>query len=193
MDLEKLTNQPEKLIKLAKNGDEAAFGMLYELYFTPIYRYVYLRVKSRALAQDLTQEVFMKAFEAVSGFEERGRPPLAYFFTIARNTIANFWRKKKEINVGQPEETFKNLRAENGNPETLADGKIAAKNIKSALECLTDEQQEIIILKFVNELSNKEIAGLTGKSEAAIRQLQFRGLKQIRKFFKENGLLNNNI
>ena len=172
-------------MRLAKEGSEEAFGLLYDLYFVPVYRYIYFRVKNRQEAEDLTQAVFVKAFENVGGFEERGRAPLAYFFTAARNTVINYWRKKKEESLDALREVQGDtFPATSGDPREAAERSETGNMLRQALKNLTEEQQEVITMRFISELSNKEIAELLGKSEDAIRQLQSRGLRELRKYLK---------
>jgi len=173
-----------RLMRLAKGGDRAAFAEVYDRYFTPVYRYIFFRVRSRAEAEDLTQAVFLKAYEAIERFEDRGKEPLAYFFTIARNAIINFWRKKKEFLTEKPEHDFH----ERGGALDIEDDlevKESVTIIRKGLSLLTDEQAEVISLKFISELSNKEIAEALGKSEEAVRQLQSRGLRELRKHLSQ--------
>ncbi|PIR89590.1 MAG: hypothetical protein COU07_01695 [Candidatus Harrisonbacteria bacterium CG10_big_fil_rev_8_21_14_0_10_40_38] len=174
-----------ELMEKAQNGDTAAFGEIYDAYFTKVFRYIYTRTKNKAEAEDLTHNVFLKVFESASRFKNIGVSPLAYFFTVARNTVINAWRKKKEYLFAEPEIAFENVVSiENLTVE--AERKETVEEIKLALENLTDDQQEIITLKFLSELSNKEISDITGKSEEAIRQLQFRGLKALKTQFKNH-------
>jgi RNA polymerase sigma-70 factor (ECF subfamily) len=173
-------NDQKMLMHSAKEGDVAAFGQLYEIYFTPIYRYIYLRVRNKAEAEDLVQGVFLKVYQSVGDFEERGSSPLAYFYTIARNTVIDFWRKKKEV-VENPEEILVKIPTPEESPQASIEKKETMAGVEKALENLTDEQQEVVIMKFINDLSNKEISEILGKSEEAIRQLQCRALKALRK------------
>jgi len=173
-------DDPKILMKMAKEGDSGAFGRLYEMFFSPIYRYVYLRVRSRGDAEDLTQIIFLKVFQSVSDFEEKGKNPVSYFYAVARNAVIDYWRKKKEVNAGDTEEIFENIPSPKENIEKSIDENEIVATIRQAIKSLTDEQQEVIVLKFINDLSNKEIAELLGKNETAIRQLQCRGLKKLR-------------
>ncbi len=181
-------NNPKQLMQLAKNGDTEAFGQLYELYFTPVYRYIYLRTKSKEEAEDLAQVVFVKIFKSIGSFQEQNKPPLAYFFTIARNTVIDHWRKKKEILVDTPIETDVAIEEQTDSPIDLIDKKANAQVIHKAIETLTEDQQEVIILKFINDLTTVEIAKILEKKEDAIRQLQCRALKILKQYFKEHGL-----
>lgn len=175
------------LMRLAKKGDADAFAKIYEAYFVPVFRYVYLRVKSRQDAEDLTQIVFLKVYQAVSRFEERNVSPLAYFFIVARNTVIDHWRKKKEIFLENTEMEREVARTP---PAAENPGDIVQKNqnldmLHQGIQELTEEQQNVIILKFINDLSNKEVGKIMQRSDEAVRQLQCRALKALRQHFKK--------
>ena len=182
-------HDPSVLIELAKQGDSSAFGILYKMYFTPVFRYIYFRVKDKKTAEDLVQSVFLKAYESISGFREQGKDPLAYFFTIARNAVIDYWRKKKEILMEGNEEILDKVRDTEASPLEFIEKGDKAAVLKEAIKNLTDDQQEIINLKFISDLSNAEISKITGKNEDAIRQLQSRALKNLREILKENKLI----
>jgi RNA polymerase sigma-70 factor (ECF subfamily) len=192
MKRERVYNQsmdPRELMHLAKSGDAEAFSALYERYFVPVYRYIYARVRSRADAEDMTQTVFIKTFESVAGFEDRGKDPLAYFFTAARNTVINHWRKKKEVTVGVPE-ALERVEVRTAKiSEDAIDARLASDTVFSAMDNLSAAEQEVITMRYVSGLSTKEIAALVGKKEDAIRQLQSRGLRRLRSHLQEESLL----
>src|SRR3989344_7831245 len=169
----------KELVAKAKEGDETAFSAIYEQCFTPVFRYLYLRVKNKTEAEDLAQTVFLKAYQALPGFEEQGRPILAYFFTIARNSLIDHWRKSGD-RVEDADEVFKKIPDEKSNIESKLDSKRGLEEIKFAMKNLTHDQQEVLSLKFMAELSHSEIAKMMGKSEEAVRQLQCRALKALR-------------
>lgn len=179
-----------KLIKLAKNGDKEAFSSLYKIYFVPIYRFIYLRVQNKSLAEDFTQTVFIKVYEAISDFRIENKTPLNYFFTVARNTIIDYWRKKKDLTLENP-----NIIAKEGqvdmaeNIHNIIQREEQSKILQNIIQYLTKDQQEIIILKFIDDLSTKEIAEIVGKTEEAVRQLQSRALKSIRSKLKDSKIL----
>jgi RNA polymerase sigma-70 factor (ECF subfamily) len=174
---------PKELIRLAKAGDQEAFGKLYELYYTPVYRYIYLRTKSKSSAEDLTQTVFLKVYNSLAQMKVMSVSPLAYFFTVARNTIIDHWRKEGHGMVYSDELL---MSEETDLPDTSerAEAREARELIESALGILTEDQQEVIKLKFLSDLSNKDISIMLDKSEEAIRQLQSRALKLLRGYFK---------
>ncbi len=180
-------NEPKELMRLAKDGDAEAFSRLYELYFAPIFRYIYMRTKIKDEAEDLTQEVFLKVFKSISAFQEKNQSPLAYFFTIARNIVIDHWRKKKEILID--EEIANKIPDDKRSPQDLIEQNETAVAIRQAIGNLTEEQQDVIIMKFINDLSNREIAKLLGKSEEAIRQLQYRALKTLREYLKNSKII----
>jgi RNA polymerase sigma-70 factor, ECF subfamily len=179
--------EPKQLLRDAKNGDAEAFGRLYTLYFTPVYRYVFLRVRDRALTEDITQTVFLKVYRSIDSFRVGSVSPLAFFFTVARNTIIDHWKKKQETVFGDlSDETEAPFDAPDTREHRAADvdRALATDRVRDALHALSVEQQEVLTLKFIAELSNPEIAETVGKSESAVRQLQSRGLRALRETLK---------
>ena len=176
-----------ELFQQAKTGDSQAFGRLYEMYFTPVYRFIWLRVREKELADDLAQTVFLKVYEAISQVKDKAGSPLAYFFTVARNTVIDHWRKKKEVLIRQEEDVWINIPDKAPGPAEQLGRKESANRVLESLDHLSDDQREIIILKFINQLSNKEISELTQRTEDAIRQTQCRALKSLRQIIKSYG------
>ena len=172
------TGQLKKLIHEAQNSNEG-FNKLCEVCLTPVYRYILLRVRHKETAEDLTQTVFLKAFNSLSKFREIGKSPLAWLFTIARNTIIDFFRANGKVQI-ESDEMLAFIPVHDNFVEQL-DIKQDVKLIKNLLTNLSPEQQEVLILKFINDLTNKEISALLSKSEESIRQLQSRGLKNLKK------------
>ncbi len=175
---------PRTLIERAKQGDEKAFGALYDTYFVPIFRYIYARTKRKEDTEDLAQQVFLKIYKSLPTFSQQGDSPLTYFFTVARNTVVDYWRKKKNV-VSSPDQAFlHNIQDSRKNPDQLAQDRDLQELLSGAIRTLTQDQQEVVILRFVNELSNKEISEVLQKSEEAVRQLQWRALQVLRKRLK---------
>ena len=170
---------PRLLMRQAKEGNGEAFGKLYELYFVPIFRYIYFRVQNKEETEDLTQTVFVKVYKAIPRFQERDASPLAYFFAVARNTMTDYWRKKKPMPLYESfEHTLHDDASEN--PLSLSEQHDKERGVMGALNQLGEEQREVILLKFMNGFRNREIAALLDKSEEAVRQLQCRALKKLR-------------
>lgn len=178
----------KKLVRKAKNGDQGAFSTIYNTYFTPLFRYIYFRVKSKEEAEDLTQNVFMKIYMSLEHFAVSEISPAAYFFTAARNAVIDYFRRKNHLPIASDEIVELHSEIESTGERDIEKKEIA-EMVRASLEVLTPDQREVVTLKFLNELSNKEIAELTGKSEVAIRQIQSRALKTLKEHFKNNKLL----
>lgn len=175
---------PQELLLRAKQGDTEAFGGLYKFYFTPIYRYIFWRLRNKELAEDLVQTVFVKVFQKIDKFEDQGKSPLAYFFTVSRNLIIDYQRKKKEASLDELEEQGVQEPDKKRDLVEGVENKLQLEKIIKALDGLVKEQREVIVFKFINDLPNEEIARLMKKKEAAIRQLQCRALKALREKLK---------
>lgn len=172
-----------EIIEKAAQGDDAAYCTLYKNYYTALFRYLYYRVKNRDEAEDLLQVVFLKIYEALSGGKEFGDNPVAYIYKIARNTLIDHWRKEKVIFSDEPLENFYNLADHQPGPLEQFGQAEQKKEILDRIRRLKPDQQEAIIMRYINELSYEEIALITGKNEAAIRQQICRGFKKIRETF----------
>ena len=173
----------EDIIRRARLGDSEAFAVLYESYFTPLYRYICFRVSDKEDADDLTQEVFLKAYASFPRYISSGGSPLAYFYTIARNSIIDHHRKKKTVIAD--EDIFNNIPDDAESAEMQAAKKEDYENLRQKIAQLPQDQQDAIVLRFIDGLSTQEIATMLGKSEVAIRQLQSRGLRSLRNMFKQ--------
>jgi RNA polymerase sigma-70 factor (ECF subfamily) len=181
---------PKELIRLAKSGDEKAFGQLYELYYVPVYRYIYLRIGRREETEDLLQIVFLKVYQALPRYQERGYTPLAYFLTVARNAITDHFRAQK--NLVRPDNLMRTLESLPSS-EDLEEGVEKKEEdliLHQAIEQLPETQQEVVILKFINGFSNAEISRMLGKTEVAVRQIQHRALQLLRKKMVNLGVSN---
>lgn len=176
------------LVERAKSGDSGAFSTIYSTYYTPLYRYIYFRVKSREEAEDLTQNVFMKIFSTLPNFKTEDSSPTSYFFTAARNAVIDHYRKRDHTPIASDEMVMS--KADDTEDESQSFEREEMNTlVRDSLTILSPDQYEIMTLKFINELSNSEIADLTGKSEVAIRQIQSRSLKILRDHFEKNELL----
>ncbi len=184
-ELEHYQEDPEKLILLAQQGDSEAFGRLYKIYYTPVYRYIFLRTRRKAETEDIAQTVFLKVYNSLNTIKDFKSPPLAFFFTVARNALIDHWRKEGHGTVYDDELLISKSDEAIDNTDRI-ETKETKELIHSALGILTEDQQEIIRLKFLSELSNKEISEMIGKSEEAIRQLQSRALKLLRAYLKRD-------
>ena len=170
-----------EVIEAAKAGDQEAFSYIYELYFKPVYRYLYFRTGSPDDSQELAQEVFLKAYKSFGRYTYSTHDPLAYFYTIARNTLIDRGRKKKILLVDEEEAEHvpdPGLRAD----EELMRGE-DAKELHLHIATLPKDQQDVIILRFIQDKTTAETAEILGKREEAVRKLQSRGLRSLRERF----------
>ncbi len=171
-------NEIKGWIKRAKNGETEAFGFIYDSYLPKIYRFILIKVSNRADAEDLSQRVFMKAWESIPKFEDKKVPFSAWLYRIARNSVIDFYRTKKSSS-----ELEENLSV--GDDRATLDDKIlldqSGERILSAINYLTDDQRDVIVLRFIDDLSYKEIASIMNKNSSALRILQHRAINKLRK------------
>ena len=164
------------LVHKAKRDDKEAFGKLYLNHLDSIYRYIFFRVnQEREQAEDLTEIVFFKAWEKLDNFDEDGVGFRAWIYKIAHNLVIDHYRdnkKRVELNDSIPDES------QNVEEKVLKD--LESKNLLKAIEQLSEEQREVITMKFIEGLSNKEISKVLNKHEDAIRALQYRALKVLK-------------
>jgi len=173
-------HNPQHLIEAAKLGDKHAFEALYKLYFKPVYRYIWLRVKEKAEVESLSQEVFLKIYRTLDSYESRGTSPLPYFFTIARTTIIDYWRKNRhQVSYGKEDMMIQIPDLSDG-PQEKAEQRETRELLFQALNLLSADQRETVVQRYLNDVPNRDIARTMGKSEEAVRQLQSRGVRALR-------------
>jgi RNA polymerase sigma-70 factor (ECF subfamily) len=173
-----MSDDESGLIQRARRGDVVAWTALYDRHYDAIYRFCYYRVGDVALAQDLTSEVFLRMVQSLHTFDVRGRPLLAWLYTIARNLVADDYRRKKQVTHLPLEEL---LATDSGNPAQGVEQSLLAHDVAVTLGHLTEEQRQVILLKFMENLTNPEVAYLLGKPEGAIKSLQHRALAALRR------------
>ena len=164
----------ERLLIEAAQKDPGRFAELYELNFHRIYAYVLRRVHNRVDAQDLTAHVFQQALANLGKFSWRGAPFSTWLYRIASNAIADQARKKSR-------EVVDNEQIGSANPGT-AELEFCERRARvfQAVSKLPEDQRRVIMLRFADEKSVREIADELGRSEGAVKQLQFRGLETLR-------------
>ncbi len=166
------------LINRAVQGDRTAFTELYENYIGRVYRHVYYRVSGQADAEDITQEVFIKAWKAIRKYESRGVSFMAWLSTIARNSIVDHYRSKKEsISL---EETEVSSQAGETSTEEMVEIGFNQSYIGNTISRLKGDKQKVILMHFIDGFSYKEIAQALNKSEGAVRVIQYRALNDLK-------------
>ncbi|MBI3964581.1 MAG: sigma-70 family RNA polymerase sigma factor [Chloroflexi bacterium] len=163
------------LVDRAARGDAQAFGLLYDRYLDPIYRYVYYRVGLVSEAEDLTEEIFLKAWEAIGKFRWQGVPFSAWLYRLAHNRVVDYTRRKRP---SAP--LLESVPAHGPDTETVVADRLEWERVVEAMRGLTVDQQEVLTLKFIEGYENDEIGVITGKREGAIRAIQFRALAALR-------------
>ncbi len=169
----------ESLVRRAKENDEAALTQLYEENFDKIYRYVVLKIGDRTEAEDMTQQVFLKAFKSISGYRSKGSPFSSWLFRIAHNQMVDYWRKKSKRTTVPLEESL--VGSSNSNPSSETEQKMDIENLVAATKQLTSLQRDVVSLRFAGGLSLAEVAKTLGKSEGAIKALQHSAVVSLRK------------
>ncbi|MBM4443748.1 MAG: sigma-70 family RNA polymerase sigma factor [Chloroflexi bacterium] len=172
----------EELVRRAQMRDPAAFGQLYEEHFDRIYRYIVLRVRNQADAEDLTQQVFLKALEHIGSYRHRGMPFASWLFRIAHNQVVDHWKKKsrEKVKLLTQDEMAEAGALSGDDPADLAERKVGLEQLAAACERLSDGQREVISLRFAGGLSVAETAKVMGKREGAVKVLQHAALKKLR-------------
>lgn len=173
-----MKDEEQLLIQKAQLGDGAAFGKLYDLNLPKIYRFVFLKVGRKQDAEDITQQVFTSAWQNMKGYEHKGFPFSSWLYRIAGNAVIDYYRTAKaNVSIDQvPEEYF----SETTDTEQNIDTAINMTTVRVALTKLDHDQQSVLLMKFVEDLTNKEIAETLGKTEGAVRVIQHRALKQLK-------------
>jgi RNA polymerase sigma-70 factor (ECF subfamily) len=163
----------------AVNGDADAFSVLYERYINRIYNYIYYRTGNAADAEDLTSRVFHRALNHIGTYRSMGVPFSAWLYRIAHNLVAN-WHRDNSRRQEVPLEDHSNLYPKSEQPESVVLQNQELENLLIAIRKLTPERQQLVILKFVEHLSNAEIAVIMNRSEGAIKSLYHRTLLELR-------------
>lgn len=178
----------ERIVKLAQGGDEEAFSKLYDLFVNPFYRYVYFRVNGTVDAEDLLATIFIKIWSNLKKYRDTDQSFSAWAYRIAHNVIIDFYRSQNgSAKIALLDESLVDEKREN-HSKTLTEQTLTHEILKKAMQKLKDDYKQVVLLKFMNELENPEIAEVMGKTESSVRILQFRALRQLRKIFHGMGV-----
>jgi RNA polymerase sigma-70 factor (ECF subfamily) len=170
------------LVERAIGRDQGAFADLYDRHVVRVYRHIYYLVSDAREAEDLTAQTFLKAWEAIDRYKERGAPFVAWLLRIAHNlTISNLRARRDHSEL---DEGFVDTKRR-GNPEESLEQATDERNVREAVSRLRDEQRQVIMLRFVEELDYREVAAMIGKSVPAVRVIQHRALGNLRKLMQQ--------
>jgi RNA polymerase sigma-70 factor (ECF subfamily) len=164
-----------ELVIRAKAGDHGAFTMIYERYSTAIYRYIYFRVGEAELAEDIQAEVFLRMLEGMERYEDRGWPISAWLYRIAHDrTVDTMRRRRNRQHI--PLEAWSGMCE---GPDSTVDVRLDHEELKRTLNDLTDEQRQVILLRFMADMSVQEVAKKLGRTEGSVKALQHRGIQSL--------------
>ncbi len=172
------------LVELARGGDAEAFGLLYDHYQVSVYRFVYYRVGSVALAEDLTSETFFRALRSMGSFRWQGKDFGAWLMTIARNLTTDHFKAGRTRLEYATEDMSPHDESTEG-PESSVLASLTNEALLGALKELPHEQRECLIMRFLQGLSIAETAQVLGRSDGAVKQLQLRGVRNLAKLLPE--------
>jgi RNA polymerase sigma-70 factor (ECF subfamily) len=172
------------LVELARKGDKEAFGLLYDHYQAAVFRFIYYRTRSTTLAEDLTSETFFRALRSMNNFRWQGKDFGAWLMTIARNLTMDHFKAGKTRLEQTTEDMSLHDDATEG-PETAVLASLTNEMLMGALKRLPTEQQECLIMRFLQCMSIAETALVLERSEGAVKQLQLRGVRNLAKLMPE--------
>lgn len=170
-----ICNEAE-LAERASMHDQAAFAELYNAYVDKIYKYIYYKVGNPTDAEDLCEQVFLKAWEAIGRYKWCGHPFSSWLYKLAHNLVVDHYRTRREpVPLDAVVATSEDLT----DSDSALYSAVEAAELQTAIGQLTPEQQQVIALKFVEGYKNAEIAEMMNKKEGAIRALQYRALRSL--------------
>ena len=160
-----MQNEYEKYVRRAIKGDKEAYGELYKLFLSKIYRFIYYLVGDEFLAEDLTQNAFLKAWNNLSNFSTEKGTFQSYLYTIARNLVIDSQRKKKTYSL----EGLEDELVSRENHENDLSKEESMRKVHEALDGLEEDDRQIIVLRFFEEMHFDEISKIVGKNSGAVR------------------------
>jgi RNA polymerase sigma-70 factor (ECF subfamily) len=180
--IERTTEDDEAVGLVARHqrGDADAFGEIYHCYFGRVYTYLRVVLRDEHLAEDIAQEVFVRAYKALDRYEQRAQPFRAWLFTIARNRALDHLRRQGHGDPRDPQDLVALRDAAPLPGEAENGGWLADADLMSAVQCLPLAQRQVLILRFAFDLSAEQVAEVVDSTPEAIRALQYRALRLLR-------------
>lgn len=177
--------EEKRLLKRAQQGDAEAFGALYRAHVQTIHRYIYHRVNNNHLAEDLTADVFTRALRDLPKYHERGKPFIAWLYRIAHARVIDHYRRVERRPAESDIDAEPLAVTPNMDAEMMRH--YAARALRQAIATLTNEQQQVIILRFIEGYRIDAVAQVMGKKPNAIKALQHRALRSLASRLEEAG------
>ncbi|HXI17609.1 MAG TPA: sigma-70 family RNA polymerase sigma factor [Chloroflexota bacterium] len=171
-----------ELVRAAQAGDATSFGRLYEKYFDKVYGYLSFKMGNATEAEDVTEQVFLKALESLGGYKWTGVPFQAWLFRIAHNLMVDSLRRRSR-RPSEPLEQAMDMTdtRPSNDPEAMLAQTLTREGLTQAVDRLTELQKQVISLKFAGGLSNAEVANHMGKTEGAVKSLQHAALASLQR------------
>jgi RNA polymerase sigma-70 factor (ECF subfamily) len=176
------------LVERARAGEAEAVTLIYDRYVDTVFRFIYLRVGNRPLAEDLTSDTFLRALTRLGTFTWQGRDLGAWLVTIARNLVADHFKSgqyRLEVTAGDLFDADRADRGPEGSPEAAVVDHITNLALLGAVKQLNPEQRQCIVLRFLHGLSVAETARAMGKNEGAVKALQYRATRSLARLLPE--------
>jgi RNA polymerase sigma-70 factor (ECF subfamily) len=178
-----MLEEERHIILRAVEGGQDAFEKLYDHYQPQIYRFVLVKVSHKEDAEDLTHQIFMNAWTNIRSYRDVGLPFSSWLYAIARNEVIDFYRRQKpRIPL---DDYAAELIADQHTLDVDTETRLSIERAMEAIRLLKPEHQDVILMRFVEEMSVREVAQTIGKSEGAIKVIQHRALKQLREILEE--------
>jgi RNA polymerase sigma-70 factor, ECF subfamily len=175
----------KQLLQSARKGDADAFAVLYRETVQQVFRYIYYRVSEQQLAEDLTGDVFIRALNAIGRYEERGKPFIAWLYSIAHARVVDHYRKTDRRPIDETIDD--NLIISRPDMDANLMRRKAAQILREAISTLTAGQQQVIIMRFIEGYNIEETAQIMGKKANAIKALQHRALRALASRLERSG------
>jgi RNA polymerase sigma factor (sigma-70 family) len=176
------TSDEAMLVQRAISHDAEAFGTLYDMHVDRVYKHIYYRVGNEADAEDLTQQVFLNAWQAIHKYKKTASPFIAWLMTVSHNLVVDFYRTKKDKAYLEAE-VLANGSA--SSPERAAETSFEQQRLRSAILQLGSDEQQVVILRFMEGFEFTEIASLMKKKEGNIRVILHRALVKLRNILEK--------
>lgn len=173
-----------ELVARLKAYDQAAIQQVYRMHADAIYRYALYQGGDPALAEDVAGEVFVRMMESIGTYEYRGLPISAWLYRIARNLVIDQQRRRNRL---RPLDQTDEAAFASPDPVDEAERRLSWAEVSGMLHELTDEQRQVIVLKFIENLDNAEIAAIIGKNEGSVKALQHRALRSLKRLLEQRG------
>lgn len=177
--------EEQRLIRSAQKGDADAFAALYRANVQKVFRYIFYRVNDSHVAEDLTGDVFMRALEGIGTYQDQGKPFIAWLYTIAHARVVDHYRKTRRH--GDESDIDSVPLPANHDMDADLMRRHAAQQLRKVIAALTVDQQQVIILRFIERQSINQVAGIMGKKPNAIKALQHRALRSLASRLERSG------